>query len=91
MWQSRHYFPQLLLPLTSCSSRVYMQVRVPMAFGSDWPVVGADALGGIYAAVHRRARSHVESGEQYSKTFSAFRWFSLILVIVVTKLDWWWW
>ena len=31
------------------------QAGAPQAFGSDWPVVPLDALGGIYAAAHRRA------------------------------------
>ena len=32
-----------------------MQAGAPQAFGSDWPVVPLDGLGGIYAAAHRRA------------------------------------
>lgn len=32
-----------------------MQAGASQAFGSDWPVVPLDALGGIYAAAHRRA------------------------------------
>lgn len=45
----------------SYAFRTLQQAGVAQAFGSDWPVVPMDAVGGMYAAVARR---HPEQGPE---------------------------
>lgn len=45
---------QLILPV-GLIEVIVAQAGVPVAFASDWPVVGIDALLGMYTAVHRKA------------------------------------